>query len=559
MKGHNFGAVPSVNYARAKNHCPYGVKTTMNVGKLYPIDVVEVVPGDTFKCNMTGVIRATSSFIKPIMDNLVFDTYHFFVPYRLVFSKATEVFGKASPSMYTNGILEKMPAFASSVSISEGSVGDYLGIALGKIPKGLTVLAYRAFAKIWNEWFRNESIDDETYVQMGVVNGEAPNSNAWSASNYTGMLPSVGKRKDYFTSLLPAPQKGMAVDIPVTLSGSAPIMASNDYWLLGQRSPAIPGQTYTYVALQGSQAAGLNPGRVTPDLSLASSSETGLTQYQSLRPNPEYVKADLNGVFGSGFSVNDLRSAVAVQRMLEKDARIGSRYNEFLLGHFNVVNPDARLQFTEFLGGGSFPIMIQQVAQTSESSVSSPLANVAGFSLSNGKSYYNKGFTEHGFVFTVGCIRQVSHDYCQGVPKMFTKTERAHFYDPLFAHVSEQPVYKSEIYVDTNTQASLRDDTQILGYNEAWADYRWFPNKLTGQMRTTNSKSLSVWHLGDLYSNAPVLNSSFIHENADNVDRCLSIPSSGIDNFICDFYFDLTTVRVMPLYSVPGLVDHDVV
>ena len=170
MRSHNFNAVPSVNYARVKNHCPYNVKTTMNVGKLYPIDVVEVVPGDTFKCNMTGVIRATSSFIKPIMDNLVFDTYHFFVPYRLVYNKATEVFGKASPSMYSTGTLEKMPAFTSSVSISEGSVGDYLGIALGNIPKGLTVLAYRAFAKIWNEWFRNESIDNEKPATL--ANGE---------------------------------------------------------------------------------------------------------------------------------------------------------------------------------------------------------------------------------------------------------------------------------------------------------------------------------------------------------------------------------------------------
>lgn len=546
---HDFGLVPSVSFRRSKFSMNHGNKTSFNVGELVPLDVVEVIPGDTFSTKMTGVVRATTSFIRPIMDNLFLDVYHFFVPNRLVYDNSEQVFGKANPSMYVDEQLDEYPTLPKC-TISSKSVGDYLGLPLGKLPSGINVLPFRAFALIYNQWFRNENIVDETYVQTGGLGAsELPNNDEWSPINYFGKLPKVGKRKDYFTSALPKPQKGQPVSLGLT--GTAPVV--NTELLDGIPSAVTP------LSLLGRSTANLygvnNLGGDTAYTELELQNRSGnSSSKENLYLDLSDMKVDLTGIQYS--NINDLRFAFQLQKMLERDSLYGSRYNEYLMAHYGVSSPDSRLQFTEFLGGGRIPIQIQQVASTysgqrdSVGNTDSPLAEVGAYSLSVGESKFVKGFVEHGFVVTVACCRQI-HTYQQGIEKMWTRKSRNDFYDPLFANLGEQPIYESQLFGNVD---ELKGN--VFGYNEAWAEYRYIPNRITGQMRSTSGSDLDVWHLADVYENAPTLSDDFINENSKNIDRVLTAPSSSIDNFIMDMYFETDAIRVMPVYSVPGLIDH---
>lgn len=540
MSRKDFGLYPQVRFNRSKFDMPHGVKTTMNVGTLYPISFTEVLPGDTFKTDMKVVSRVTSSFIKPIMDNLYMDVYHFFVPLRLCYDDLERVFGNPSPSAYVEQDLASIPCTIGQSFVSPGSVADYLGLPLGKIPAGVSLLPFRAFAKIYNDWFRNENITNEVYINKGdFVSSEAFNPNEWSPNNYTGLPPKVGKKKDYFTSALPKTQKGDNVNVPlgdIVSNGSLVLRVESN--TPGEYSSGVltsDGVSTTNIFnLQFKEDVGWSPMSNEPF---------------------EYV----SGLAPSAPSVNDMRFAFQLQKMLERDALYGSRYNEYLLGHYGVSSPDSRLQFSEYLGGGRIPLNVQQVAQTSAPSEDSPLGALAGYSLSAGKSRFNKGFVEHGYVFTVACIRTM-HSYQQGIPKIFSRLERNHFYDPLFANLGEQPIYKTELFGvvndgDYNPQ-SLRDNDFVFGYNEAWADYRYLPNVISGGMRSTSGDSLDIWHFADKFENPPTLTDNFILENTENIDRTLSVPSSSIPNFICDFWFNTSAIRVMPVYSTPGLIDH---
>lgn len=555
MAAKDFGRIPSVRFNRSSFQMPHGLKTTMSVGRLYPISIVEVLPGDSFKSNLTAVCRVSSSFIKPVIDNVFMDVYHFFVPLRLCYDKFEEVFGKASPSMYDDGVLEEIPTFDTAQTVSSKTVADYLGIPVGTVPKGLSILPFRAFALIYDKWFRNENITDEMYIQTGAINGEDLNNNPWSSSNYTGQLPFVGKKKDYFTSCLLKTQKGSPVEL--SLGKSAPVYAypeknpyvsgTSNLKFYTTGSQVESGKTYSYGGVYLADS-GFDMGKAIISTNVVNQGATG---YLDALLGPSNLRADMSSV--SGFSVNDLRFAFQFQKMLERDALYGSRYNEYLLGHFGVTAPDARLQFPEYLGGGRIPINVQQVAQTSQSTTESPLANVAGYSLSNGYSKFSKGFVEHGYIITVACLR-TKHTYQQGVPKLFSRSTRNDFYDPLYSSLGEQPVYKSELFVGVGTE--LRDENQIFGYNEAWAEYRYLPSTCTGEMRSSAENSLDIWHFADIFSNSPTLTDNFIMENSKNIDRTLSVPSEKMDNFICDFWFDTQAIRVMPTYSVPGLIDH---
>lgn len=535
-----FGLSPTVKYNRSRFNLAHGVKTTMNVGTLYPISIQEVLPGDSFKSNVRVVARVTSAFLKPVIDNCFMDIYHFYVPLRLCFDDAESIFGNPKPSSYTQDNFATVPTLLGG-TVSSGTVADYLGLPVGTVPDGISVLPFRAFALIYNQWFRNENTVDEVYINTGSLGlSEVYNNNAWSPSNYLGKLPKVSKKKDYFTSCLPAPQKGVSVPLP--LGNIAPVVT-------GLQNVTPSGNPLKWFTEDGSTFSDAR------DIVANANTQTlGMPYTVSAQPNyivPSNLYADLSSATAS--DVNQFRIAVQLQKMFEKDARYGSRYNEYLLGHFGVISPDSRLQFTEFLGGGRVPIGVQQVAQTSEATATSPLANVGGYSLSNGKSYFNKGFVEHGYVITVACIRQL-HTYQQGVSKLFMRTERNDFYDPLFANIGEQPVYTSELFVNPNPSIGLKDD--IFGYNEAWAEYRYAPSKITGQLRSNIGNTLDIWHFGDDYSAKPTLSQSFTDEDSTFVDRTLAVPSSSQDNFLCDFWFDTDAIRVMPTYSVPGLVDH---
>lgn len=550
-----FQGVPRRRIPRSVKYLSHGNKTTMNVGTLYPVSVVDVLPDDVFKVVCKNVSRVSSTFVKPIMDNLVCEIHAFFTPLTLGFTDAHKVFGNPSPSAYENGIRISLPSYsdvAETVTVSGNTVNERLGCPVGTYDANFDCLEPRLFACIYDEYFRNESIVDPMYIQKGACSSsELPNNNPWSPSNYNGQLPKVSKRRDYFTSCVPRPQKGDQVKIPIqNLTGNTTLQrlvpengVVNDFVL---ESINDGGMQYTPTTMYGNYTFN------------SPYSQVGYTYTQTQLPftpndaskvtlglNPDNFGLALGSVLGQ-FSVEDMRLASALQRMLEIDAMYGSSYHDYLLGHFDTMIRDDVVQRPEYLGGGLIPITIQQVNQTSQGNENSPLANVAGTSLTNGYFKFSRKFKQHGKLFIVAFIRQF-HTYQQGMPKRRMRLTREEFYDPLTAHLGEQPVYRSEIYA--NGSDDLKGD--VFGYNVAYADYQFLPDTVTGQMRSGVENSLDIWHLADYYQNAPALVKSFIEESPVNIDRALSVESSELDNFIADFRFDIKAIRKMPENTTP--------
>ena len=540
-RGHSLQSVPIPRFPRARFNLSHSVTTSMDVGTLYPIDWQEVVPGDIFKCRAFDVSRVTSSFLKPVMDNLYLDVYHFFVPHRLVYDDFEKVFGNPNPSAYADNALEEIPMGYGSVN--SGSVGDYLGLPIGAVPQGnpVSLLPFRSFALIYDKYFRNENTTDEIYIQKkGFSLSELFGNNDFGPNSYCGKLPKVNKYKDYFTSCVPNPQKGAPVTF--SLGERADVRTANEQLLTSGLNPlmmkTVPnGVAYADTALLSvdSSLGGVRPV-VNPTV----------TQNAPSYLAPVNLYADLSSA--NAISVDDLRLAFAYQKMLERDAVYGSRYNEYLYGHFGVHIPDAYIQFPQYLGGGRTPLNIVQVAQTSQGTEESPLGNVGAYSWTNGRTGYSRKFNEHGLVMTVACLRY-RHTYQQGIAKKWRRKVREDFYDPLFSTIGQQPVYTSELYF------SAAPDT-VFGYREAWSELRSIPNTISGEMRSNATNSLDIWHFADKYSSAPTLSQSFTEETPIYVDRTLSVPSSSQDNFILNFYFDMSAVRKMPVYSMPSLIDH---
>lgn len=539
--------VPTLRRRRSRFDLSANVKTAINVGDLVPFYCQEVIPGDSMKIDSTCVSRLTSSFFKPIMDNLFLDVYFFYVPSRILYDKFVNIFGENTDSAWANQAEYTVPSLPNNQTVSEGTVADYLGLPLGNLGVGnVSILPFRAFALIYNDFFRDQNNVQPMHIQRGTTaSSEKLNNSPWSPSNYTGKLPKVAKMHDYFTSCLPAPQKGNAVD--VALSGYLPVYA---------RSSEIPSD-YVNTPLSFASAMGTSFTSGHHGLSLDVSqsgdpsgylvaSDTGNPSTGSSEVTPSNLWADLNGA--TPWTVNDLRLAFQTQRMLERDARSGTRYTEYLQSAFGVSSGDARLQRPEFLGGHRSPISITQVTQTApQSGESTPLADVAGYSHSMSRARANKGFVEHGYVIGVCCIRQF-HSYSQGIQRFWTRSKRTDFYDPVFANIGEQPVYRSELFAG---------QSGVFGYNEAWADMRQRPSVITGQMRPKATNSLALWHLGDNYANAPTLSQGFIEETPDYVNRAITVQSDKQAQFILDFYVKNIAIRELPTYSVPGLIDHN--
>lgn len=538
-RGHSLQNVPIPRFPRARFNLSHSVTTSMDVGTLYPIDWQEVVPGDVFKCRAFDVSRVTSSFLKPVMDNLFLDVYHFFVPHRLVYDNFEKVFGNPSPSAYTDNALEEIPM--SYGEVKPGSVGDYLGLPIGSISKSdpVSVLPFRSFALIYDKYFRNENTTDEIYIQkknfsLSELFGEQP----FGPNSYCGKLPKVNKYKDYFTSCVPNPQKGAPVGF--NLGTFAPVVPRNQQIdPLTDSDPQVSLRTYTGSTVsQAILGAASNSNLYT--VTAPAATIFGASVY------PSNLYADLTNT--NAITVDDLRLAFAYQKMLERDAIYGSRYNEYLYGHFGVHIPDAYIQFPQYLGGGRTPLNIVQVAQTSQGTEESPLGNVGAYSWTNGRTGYSRKFKEHGLVMTVACLRY-RHTYQQGIAKKWRRKVREDFYDPLFSTIGQQPVYTTELYAKSGPEA-------VFGYREAWSELRNIPNTISGEMRSGATNSLDIWHFADNYSSAPTLSQSFTEETPAYVDRTLSVPSSSQDNFILNFYFDMSAVRKMPVYSMPSLIDH---
>lgn len=556
MSNFSFDTAPSVKAPRSKFNLEHGVKTSMSAGKLYPLRVLEVLPGDTFDCNAVTISRVSTAFLRPVMDNVFLDVYFFFVPSRIEFDKWSEIFGENKDSAWARTATVTAPCVGGFVY--EKTVADYMGLPINvTFPSGsINVIPFRGFADIYNEWFRNENTVDPMHVQRGsAVTSEQFNNSAWSPNNYMGKLPNVMKKKDYFTSCLPSPQKGQAVTFGISSFSDVPVV------------PKASDNSFTYPAYNlhwGDAANGsgvgstprnaafgnVNGNTVLSDVSVYSGS------FPSSGMIPLNLYASTSKLSATPISVNDLRVAVQSQKLLERNARGGTRYREYLLSAFGVSNGDARMQIPEFLGGKRIPLKLQQVTQTntqqesSSGSVESPLGTLGAYSLTAGRSRFIKSFTEHGYLYCVGCIRQL-HTYQQGVPRMFIRKAQLDYFDPLFQSIGEQPVWRSEIYY---TGGDLKSEP--FGCQEAWADYRFSPSIVTGQMRSAATDSFDIWHFADVYNSAPILGQQFTDETATFIDRTLAAPSTSVDQFILDIWFDIKAYRRMPVRSVPGYVDH---
>jgi hypothetical protein len=510
----DFSRVPKVDIQRSVFNRDHGLKTTFDAGYLVPIFYDEALPGDTFSLDANGFGRLATP-INPFMDNLYIETFFFAVPYRLIWNNWEKFCGEQdNPGDSTDYLVPQ-----TTTTVSNSSLFDYFGVPTD-VNLTFNNLCGRAYNLIFNEWFRDQNLQNSVTVDKG----DGPDT----ASNYT--LLKRGKRHDYFTSALPWPQKGEAVSLPL---GTEAYVKISD--ITGQ--PASGGNdNYVILETNNNDIAEL---RENSNWDTSSASHTARTAQVNLY-------ADLSNATAA--TINQLREAFQIQRLYEKDARGGTRYTEVIQSHFGVTSPDARLQRPEYLGGGKDRININPVAQTSSTDTTTPQGNLSGYGTTGFTGHkFTKSFTEHSVVIGLACVF-ADLTYQQGLARHFSRQTRWDFYWPALAHLGEQAVLNKEIYA----QGTATDD-QVFGYQERYAEYRYKPSQITGQMRSNFAQSLDTWHLAQDFGSLPSLNASFIEENPP-VDRVTAVAS--YPNLILDMYFKLKCARPMPTYGVPGLIDH---
>ena len=535
VRGHRFSDAPAMYMRRTKFDRSHVYKTTFNSGKLIPVFVDEVLPGDTTRMSVNYFARLATP-IKPIMDNIYLDWFFFFVPNRLVWEHWQNFcFEQEDPDDSTDYVIPTVTATGNSDNAYIGSLWDYFGLPVNTSGNlsGISALPFRAVYLIWNEWFRDENLQKSVKIQKGDTNevlnsARSSEQPSWVFASGTNIVPGLacpprGKRHDYFTSALPWTQKGPGVDI--SLTGDAPIMATTNT----QPAPHAPG---IYVARDG--ASSTNFAAMTWDTNPANVASGS-------------VYADLSNV--SAITINGLRTAFQMQKFYERLARGGSRYTEVLRSFFGVVSPDARLQRPEFLGSFTKMVNVNPIAQTSATDSTSPQGNLSAYGVTASNFHgFTKSFVEHGYIIGFVCAR-ADLTYQQGINKMWLRSTVYDFYWPTFAHLGEQAIELREIYAQ-GTEA----DTTVFGYQERYAEYRYKPSQITGKFRSSvTGGNLDVWHLSQYFSNAPTLNEEFITENPP-VKRIIAVQDEP--EFLLDIGFRYTTVRPMPMFGTPGLVDH---
>lgn len=539
-----FDDLPGVKAPRANFNLSHRVATTMKPGLLHPIKVVEVLPGDTWSVDSAQLVKLVTPLVRPIMDDVYLDTYSFFVPLRLCMSQLEDVFGDSSPSAYDSQDLVTIPTVTIQKDASgtlvpfAGTVWDYLGAVVDDVfpasrgySEQYSVLPVRAFALIWNEYFRNQQIDQEVNVNMAStasLQSEGPNNNPWSATNYGGKLPPVRRYGDYFSTAMLAPQKGPAVKIPIQ---GTPLITDTSLHDVGQirfGNSANPGSI-----LIGN--LGLSSGGLFADNS-------------SFAGDNSIDRTNLVVGDAPDGTINALRTAFQLQKYLERDAFYGSRYREYLYSAFGVFSQDARVQVPEFLGGTHNRLQIAQIMSTaSTTDVAQGQFSGQISSLSEKNLRFSKSIPEHGYIITVACIRY-KHLYSQAVQKLWFRKRREDFYDRLFSNLGQKAITVSELIGASGLQS-------VFGYQENFAEYRTIFDSVTGQMRPMQGNTGQYWSLADRFDDAPTL-SDVVHEQTDSFDRVLAATTSTVDPFIVDFNFRCSVARVVSPYSMPGFADH---
>lgn len=536
----HFSQVPKIDVKRSVFDRSTQHKTTFNAGQLIPILCDEVLPSDTFIVDVSSVIRMSTP-IYPTMDNSYADLFFYFIPTRLLWDHWEAFNGSNDDTFWTQPTEYEIPQINSPTGgWTKGTIADYLGVPTNVTLQGdhsINHLPFRGVVKVWNDWFRDQNLQTPAYLGLGDSDTTGSNGSNYVSDAIAGGMPlPVAKFHDYFTSALPEPQKGPDVFLP--LGSTAP--------LIGVDPDAKPSwATTTWTAGVGKPLAfGIDPSNSNYLYDLTNPS-SNINKQQSIGLQVDLANA-------TAATISQLRQAFAVQRLYERDARGGTRYTEILKSHFGVTSPDGRLQRSEYLGGKHIPINISQVVQTSSTDSTSPQGNTAGYSLTGDvSSVFIKSFTEHGYLLAFVCVRN-ENTYQQGLEKFWSRKRRFDFYWPALANISEQPIFNKEIYA----QGTSEDD-EVFGYQEAWAEYRYKPSRVSGAFRSNYAQSLDSWHYADYYDSLPVLSDSFIRSSKTNVDRTLAVQSSVEDQFIADFYFEIKSVRPMPVYSVPGLIDHN--